>query len=61
MSPIASGSERRVAQHVADDVGVGVPLQPGGGRDRDAAQHERAARDQAVGVERRADAEVSQG
>ena len=49
-------AERRVDQGVADDVGVGVAVQPARVRDLDAAQHQRAPGHQAVGVEGDADA-----
>ena len=56
----AGGAEQRVAEGVADDVGVGVPLEAVGVRDLDAAEYERQARDEPVRVECRADAQLSQ-
>ena len=40
----AGGAEQRVAERVADDVGVGVALEAVRVRDLDAAEHERQAR-----------------
>ena len=48
------------SQRVTDDVGVGVALEPVRVRDLDAAEHERPAGHEAVRVEGRADAELSQ-
>ena len=56
----AGRAEQRVAERVADDVGVGVAFEAVRVRDLDAAEHERTAGHQPVRVEGRADAELSQ-
>ena len=50
MSPRHGGAENRVGHRVADDVGVGMPERAAVGRNRDAAEHERPAGDEAVQI-----------
>ena len=56
----AGRAEQRVAERVTDDVGVGVTVESVRVRDLDPAEHERTPGHQAVRVEGRADAELSQ-
>ena len=56
----AGRAEQRVGEDMADDVGVGMALEAARVLDRDAAEDERAALRQAVRIDRRADADLSQ-
>ena len=47
----AGGAEQRVGQRMGDDVAVGVPDQPARMVDRDAAEHERNALAEGVGID----------
>ena len=58
MSPARSRAEDGVGHGVADDVGIGMPLQAGLERDRDAAKDERPTRDEAVQIVSGADAQA---
>ena len=48
-------SEQRVTQRVADDVGIGMSLEPELEGNRDPAEHEPSPRDQTVRIEAGAD------